>query len=243
MKQPAVQRHRLGFTLIEMAVSMLAGSVLILVTGAFLADYQRAFNDTYDYAYSSAQEADMAARTVFYQTVRQAASTGAASVASDGSWLEVQYYTQPESSSLDRSARFYLSEQDLLLERTDPDTGQSLSVQTVCGTVSSVRFALTGNSARMFLELDDGSSTRVVNASAAGSGDITDDVTITQSGQYGRINLGNPETLVIDGTVELYVTGDVVLGNGARIEIREGASQVLYVEGLSRVSTAVSSTI
>jgi hypothetical protein len=156
----------LGFTLLEMAISMLAASVLILATGAFLADYQRAFNDTYDRAYSSNEGADMAARTAFYQTVRQAAASGAASVASDGSWLEVQYYSQPGSSSLDRSARFYLSGQDLVLERTDLDTDQSLGVQTVCGTVASLAFALTGDSARMFLELDDGSSTRAINASA-----------------------------------------------------------------------------
>ncbi|UCD53126.1 MAG: prepilin-type N-terminal cleavage/methylation domain-containing protein [Phycisphaerales bacterium] len=168
MRQRRVKRNHLGFTLLEMAVALLAASVLILATGAFLADHQRAFNDTYDHTYSPAMEADMAARVVFYQTIRQAASSGAASVAADGSWLEVQYYSQPESSALDRSARFYLSGQDLLLERTDLDTGQSLGVQTVCagGTVDSVVFALTGVSARMFLQLDDGSSTQVVNASA-----------------------------------------------------------------------------
>jgi len=166
MKQRPTKRYHAGFTLVEMAVSMLATSVLILATGAFLADYQRAFNDTYDYAYSSARESDAAARAVFYDTVRQAAASGAASVGAGGSWLEVRYYSQPESTALDRSARFYLSEQNLLLERTDFDTGQSLGVQTVCGNVASVAFALTGGSARMFLELDDGSSTRLVNAAA-----------------------------------------------------------------------------
>ncbi|UCD53125.1 MAG: hypothetical protein JSW27_10870 [Phycisphaerales bacterium] len=68
-------------------------------------------------------------------------------------------------------------------------------------------------------------------AAAASEGRITSDVTMTDSGKYDRINLGNSETLVIDGAVELYVTGDVTLGSGARIEIREGASLVLYVDG------------
>lgn len=166
MRPRHVQRNRSGFTLIEMAVSMLAASVLIVATGVFLADYQRAFNDTYDRAYSSDVGADMVARAAFYQTVRQAASSGAASVAADGTWLEVQYYSQPGTASLDRAARFYRSGPDLLLERTDLDTEQSLGVQTMCRNVASVAFALTGDSARMFLELNDGTSTRVVNASA-----------------------------------------------------------------------------
>jgi competence protein ComGC len=167
MRRRRVQRNHLGFTLVEMVVSLLATSVLILATGMFLADNQRAFNDTYDHAYSPVTGDDITARIVFQKTIRQASSVGGtASVASDGSWLEVQYYSQPESASLDRSARFYLSGQDLLLENRDLGTGQSVAVQTVCRTVDSVAFGLTGNSAQMFLELDDGSSLRTLNTSA-----------------------------------------------------------------------------
>lgn len=68
-------------------------------------------------------------------------------------------------------------------------------------------------------------------ASAASQGDIAHNVTIASSGKYDRVNLGNAETLVIDGQVALYVTGSVILGKSARIEIKEGSSLVLYVDG------------
>jgi len=68
-------------------------------------------------------------------------------------------------------------------------------------------------------------------ASVASQGDIAHNVTITNSGKYDRINLGNAETLVIDGQVALYVTGSVILDKSAQIEIKEGASLVLYVDG------------
>ena len=166
MRQRRIEHNHLGLTLVEMVVSLLATSVLTLGTAAFLADNQRAFNDTYSHAYSPVTGDDIAARVVFRKTIRQASSAGdTASVASDGSWLEVQYYSQPGISSPDRSARFYLSGQDLLLDKRDLETGESVAVETVCRHVVSVAFGLTGGSAQMFLQLDDGSSARILNAS------------------------------------------------------------------------------
>ena len=166
MKRRRITSH-CGFTLIEIVISLLAASVLMLATGVFLADNQRAFNNTYSHAHSAATDDDRAVRLVFQKTVRQACSAGGmATVAADGSWLRVQYYSQPGTGSPDRLARFYLSEQNLMLEETDLDTGQSLATQTVCRTVNSVAFALTGSSAQMFLKLNDGALTRTVNASA-----------------------------------------------------------------------------
>jgi len=67
--------------------------------------------------------------------------------------------------------------------------------------------------------------------SGVSKGEVTGNTTISQSGKYDSINLGNGKTLTIQGNVELYITGDVVLGNSAEIEIEEGASLVLYVDG------------
>ena len=55
--------------------------------------------------------------------------------------------------------------------------------------------------------------------------------TISASGQYGDVDLGNNAKLTIDGDVVLHITGDVVLSNGASIEITEGSSLVLYLDG------------
>lgn len=68
-------------------------------------------------------------------------------------------------------------------------------------------------------------------ASSLDGGRIEGNRTITSSGKYASIDLGNSEKLVIDGNVELYVTGDILLGNAAEIRINPGSSLVLYVDG------------
>jgi hypothetical protein len=68
-------------------------------------------------------------------------------------------------------------------------------------------------------------------ASMASGGQIKDPTTISASGKYTSINLGNSEVLTIDKPVTLYITGDVQLGNEAAIKIESGGSLNLYVGG------------
>jgi len=62
-------------------------------------------------------------------------------------------------------------------------------------------------------------------------GSINNTSTITTSGKYDSINLGNSETLRIEGNVELYIVGDIDLGNSAAIEIAPGAQLTLFLGG------------
>jgi len=65
-------------------------------------------------------------------------------------------------------------------------------------------------------------------------GDIKSSTTLTTSGKYSKIDLGNNEKLIIDGPVKIYVTGDVELGNSAEIQIvgtNPNASLTLYLGG------------
>ena len=62
-------------------------------------------------------------------------------------------------------------------------------------------------------------------------GPLTDTTTLTTSGKYSSINLGNNEVLTIAGDVTLYITADIDFGNGATLEIAPGATLKLYVEG------------
>jgi hypothetical protein len=156
-----------GFTLADTAVSLAVGTVLVLAISVFLADNHRAFSKVYAGAYSSATEDALAARVIFHRIIRQARSAmGAASVASDGAWVQVQYYSSPEVSSPDRLARFELSGQDLLLRERVLSTGETLSLQTVCGNVATLKFNLVGNAVQMFLTLEDGTSSPTVDACA-----------------------------------------------------------------------------
>ncbi len=156
-----------GFTLTETVVSLAVMAVLILAMSTFLADNHKAFNHAYAGAFSPAASGALAARTTFHKTIRRACSAaGAAAVAPDGSWIEVRYYSDPDVSAPDWLARFEWSGEDLLLRNSVLASGQTLSVETVCENVASVEFSLIGRSAQMFLEYEDGTSTRTVNTCA-----------------------------------------------------------------------------
>ena len=62
-------------------------------------------------------------------------------------------------------------------------------------------------------------------------GTINDATTITSSGKYDSINLGHSETVRIEGDVELYIVGDVDLGNSAALEIAPGGQLTLFLGG------------
>jgi hypothetical protein len=68
-------------------------------------------------------------------------------------------------------------------------------------------------------------------ASMSSGGQITNSTTISASGKYSGINLGNSIVLTIDKPVTLYITGDVLLSNSAEIKINSGGSLVMYVGG------------
>jgi len=63
------------------------------------------------------------------------------------------------------------------------------------------------------------------------SGTIKNDTTLISSAKYSDINLKNNKTLLIDGDIALYITGEIILGNSAEIQIDNDASLVLYLGG------------
>jgi hypothetical protein len=63
------------------------------------------------------------------------------------------------------------------------------------------------------------------------SGTIQNNTTITNSAKYSDINLKNSKTLLIDGDVTLYVTGEIILGNSAEVQVDNDASLILYLGG------------
>jgi len=156
-----------GFTLAETAVALASTTVLILGISMFLADNHKAFSKTYTGAFSSVAQDAITARALFQKTIRQACSSaGMAAVAANGSWIEVRYHSSPAVFAPDRCARFERSGKNLLLSRSVVGTGKTLTAETVCKNVASVAFDLTGDSAQMFLVLDDGTSSQTVNTCA-----------------------------------------------------------------------------
>ena len=55
--------------------------------------------------------------------------------------------------------------------------------------------------------------------------------TLNSSAKCNLINLGNSDTLTIDGQVSLYVIGNISLGNSAQIQVNPNASLIVYLGG------------
>jgi hypothetical protein len=66
---------------------------------------------------------------------------------------------------------------------------------------------------------------------ATSKGTIRKDKTVRNDDKWDEINLRNSEILTINGDVTLYVTGDVLMGNGAGFVFTENISLVLYLGG------------
>ncbi|MBW7988409.1 MAG: hypothetical protein FVQ84_00075 [Planctomycetes bacterium] len=63
------------------------------------------------------------------------------------------------------------------------------------------------------------------------SGAINIDTIINNSARYSGINLGNSKTVTISGDITLYITGDIILGNSAELDIESDSSLTLYLDG------------
>jgi hypothetical protein len=68
-------------------------------------------------------------------------------------------------------------------------------------------------------------------AASPNGGIIHTDRILSASGKFNGINLGNSQTLTINGDVDLYITGDILLGNSAQFIINPNSSLMLYLGG------------
>ena len=65
-------------------------------------------------------------------------------------------------------------------------------------------------------------------------GEIKNNTTLTSSGKYDAIDLGTSKTITVQGAVELYITGDIDLGNSSVIEVDDSfpdSSLTIYLSG------------
>jgi len=85
---------------------------------------------------------------------------------SAGSWVEVYYYSDPNSVVVDQYARFISSNSQLIVEYGEVEPRQTLNTETICDNVSSCVFKSAGSSVQMVLTLDDGSQSTTIVASA-----------------------------------------------------------------------------
>jgi len=160
---------RRGFSLVELMVSIVTTIIVILAVGVVLVDTQRGWNTMYRHMYSDVVTDSYAAGKEFDVAMRRA--TGDSIILDDaGYWVEVRYYSDGGSSTVDRYVRFYKSGSSLNVEYGRLYDGgnakEAFSAHTLCRNVSGCVFKQIGKSVQMILTLDDGTQTNTVVSSA-----------------------------------------------------------------------------
>ena len=163
-KKKRMSNHK-GFTLIELMIATGLASAIVVGVGMLLVDSQRGWNTMYSRTYSDVSSDSHVARRRFDSVVRNASSQGIL-LDESGAWVEVYYYSNPNSAIVDSYARFYGSNNQLLIEYGALNPRQTLDTEIICGNVSNCVFKSAGNSVQMVLMLDNGSQNKTVVASA-----------------------------------------------------------------------------
>jgi hypothetical protein len=139
--------------------------IVVLAIGMVLVDGQRGWSTQYDRIYSDVVTDGYVARKKFDAVIRRA--SGERLLLDDaGSWIEVYYYADDTSTVVDRYARFYVANDTLNVEYGQLSPKTTLSVETVCGNVSSCVFKQAGKSVQMILKLDNGDQDNTIVCSA-----------------------------------------------------------------------------
>jgi len=154
-----------GSTLTELIIVIAITVIVVLAVGIALVDSQRGWSIMYNRIYSDTVTDSYVARRKF-DTVMRKASGESFLLDDTGSWLEVYYYADEDSAVVDRYARFYVANGDLIVEYGQLNPKVTQTVETVCGNVSGCTFKQAGRSAQMILTLDNGEQNSTVVSSA-----------------------------------------------------------------------------
>jgi prepilin-type N-terminal cleavage/methylation domain-containing protein len=155
-----------GFTLIELIIATIISVIVISGIGILMVDSQKGWNKMYDRAYGDVVTSGYVVRSKFDSITRRA-DWEKYDIAEDGSWLEVYYYEDANSTVVDRYAKFsYDGSSELDIEYGQLDPKQTLSTSNICGHVTSCVFKTQGRSVQMILTLDDGSQSATIASSS-----------------------------------------------------------------------------
>jgi Tfp pilus assembly protein PilW len=156
---------RRGITIVELIIAMVCSIIVIIAVGVALADSGRGWRKMYERVHADIVEDGQVARRQFDRVIRKASSI-AAHTAEDASWIEVYYYDSSGSTELDRYARFFKSDDDLMLETGVLFPKSTTTMRTICSNVQSCAFKHLQKGAEMTLTLNDGEKSNTVVTSA-----------------------------------------------------------------------------
>ena len=168
MNKKSKLKVRPGFTLTELAVTMVITIVVMLAIGITLAGSVRGWQTAYGRAFSDVAMESYSARRAFDSIIRKACRQVLPNpFPPEGSdWVEVHYYSTYLSGFPDRYARFYLEDGKLKLDYGIIGAPR-LGTTIVCSSVDSCVFNNgPGRSIEMLVKLNNGTQSATIVSSA-----------------------------------------------------------------------------
>lgn len=143
-----------GFTLVEMMVTILILTVVMLGLAGVMADSHKGYNRMYKRIHGDVVNDAYVARLRFDKVCRKArAGSADLGIDPDVPFLQILYYSTPNTNGPadlppDRYAQFYLNGADLMLDTGtyDPETGVGppTGTETVARNVTELKFSAVG---------------------------------------------------------------------------------------------------
>ena len=156
-------KTRSGFTIVELIVTITIALIFFLGVAVTLVDSQKAWGNLYDKVHTGVAPDSFVAKKSLDAVIRKSScGPSSCTVDDNGQGVEVHYFNDDDSTTLDRYARFYVSDDELLKETGILEPREALYSETICGNVSDCTFKKTGRSVQMILHLDDGAEQSVV---------------------------------------------------------------------------------
>jgi hypothetical protein len=156
-----------GSSLVELIMVLATAMILLLAVGFALGDGLGTFNDLNNITFSDTYDDAIYVRRYFDTTIRK--SSGSPYLNPADNSLKVYFYNSWESTYLDRYTRFFMTGHLLRAECgtvNSEGVEQAFSVGAVCENISSCDFFVSGKSAQMILELNNGTKNYTVATSA-----------------------------------------------------------------------------
>jgi len=167
MSKKKHKRFLAGFSLTELAVTILTSTIVISGVGFILVSGHRGWHAMFNSVYSDVVTDGYVARRTFDRMVRRSSK---AVIDANVPSLMLRYYASPSSKFLDRYALFYVSGGKLKVEygKVASLGNEVISTHTICSNVQSCVFKKdpASHSVEMILAIDNGSQAASVVSSA-----------------------------------------------------------------------------
>ena len=157
-----------GFTLLELMITIIIASIVMLGLGTALVDGHRGYEQLRKRIHSEVVQDAYVSRIAFDAIARKATTQKYDLDEVGHRWVKLYYFSDPNVADIDRSAKFAfdVSKEELTVTYHDEKNNSPLGSQTLATTVQDAWFDMPSVCAQMQLELDNGKESLIVTCSS-----------------------------------------------------------------------------